>query len=91
MLTRPESSPAYLERCVEAFVDALHEADALAHAGNVGPELSDVLRFAADLVSIIAEGLDGHSGGDVLLADVETLRRMFREAQGLLVKAVPLH
>jgi hypothetical protein len=29
----------------------------MAHAGDVGPELADLLRFAADLMDIIAEAL----------------------------------
>lgn len=83
-MDRTESSPAYLERCLEAFLDALREADAMVHAGKVGPELADLLRFAADLVDIIGGGLQGCQGADAPLAEVETLRGMLRSAQGLL-------
>jgi hypothetical protein len=90
-MERPESSPAYLERVLKAFLDALREADAMAHASRVGTELADLLRFAADLVDIIAEGLAGREGAEVPLGEVETLRAMLRKAQALLGPGVTLH
>jgi hypothetical protein len=33
-MDRPETEPVYIERCLEAFIDALREADAMAHAGK---------------------------------------------------------
>jgi len=37
----PESAPAYLARCIDAFLEALREAEALAVAGDVGPDVAE--------------------------------------------------
>jgi hypothetical protein len=87
----PESSPAYLAHCVESFLKAMREAEALTNAGQVGRELSDVLHFAADLLEIIAEGLDGQHGASEPVADIEMLRAMLRSARGLLRGSATLH
>ena len=61
----PKSSPAYLARCVYAFLEALREAEALSVAGEVGFELAETLRFANDLLDIRRwpkQPSDGSSG-----------------------------
>lgn len=87
----PESAPHYLARCVDAFLEALREAEVLTLVGKVGPDLAEALRFAADLVDIIADGLEGRQGASAPLADVETLRRMLRSARGLVDGLGTLH
>ena len=88
---RPESSPDYLAHYVASFLEAMREAEALSRVGKVGAELSEVLHFAADLVDIIAEGLDGLPGAAGPLANIGSLRNMLRSARGLLGSPPTLH
>ena len=86
----PESSPAYLERVIEAFLDAMREAETMATAGSVD-ELAELLRFAADLIDIIHDGLRGSDAADAPITEVETLREMLDKARALLQPHPTLH
>ncbi len=56
-MSRPESSPAYLTRCIEELLDALCEAHELARNGHLDGRLAETLRFANDLLDIVSEGV----------------------------------
>jgi hypothetical protein len=86
----PEINPAYLERVIEAFLDAMREAEALTAAGNVD-ELPELLQFASDLIDIIYDGLRGSDAPDAPIAEVELLREMLHKAQTMLGPAVTMH
>jgi hypothetical protein len=85
-----EASPAYLERVIEAFLDAMREAESLTHAGKVD-ELPDLLRFAADLCDIIDESLRASDRTDAPIAEVGLLRTMLRGAQARIKPRSTLH
>ena len=57
-MDRPGSSPAYLAHCNEALLDSMAEAQALVLAGENGDQLAETVRFASDLLDVIAEGLN---------------------------------
>ena len=84
-MDEPESSPAYLAHCADAFLKALREPEALVAADRVGiGARGNALDFAADFAAVIAEGREGRQSASVPLAEVQTLRGMLRKAQGLL-------
>jgi len=58
-VSRPESHPDYPAGCIDAFLGAMREADAMIANGTTGQELADLLRHASELLELIAEGLDG--------------------------------
>ncbi len=86
----PEINPAYLERVIEAFLDAMREAEAMTTMGNLD-ELPELLRFASELIDIIAEGLQVSDRADAPIAEVELLRNMLHRAQAMLGSAVTVH
>jgi len=43
------------ERAIGAFVDAIHEAEAMAASGHAGDDFDDILRHAHELLDIIDE------------------------------------
>lgn len=87
---RPESSPDYLAHCVATFVATMREAEALSSAGKLD-ELPELLRHAAELLDIIADGLEGRQGTSPTLLHVQTLRDMLGAARGLLSGPEALH
>lgn len=89
-MDRHESSPAYLERCSQAFLDAVAEARALALAGDA--RLADTLHFARDLLDIIADGLDSPEKTNRAAADaLGVLRGLLHALQSDLAPRGPLH
>ncbi len=89
-LMHPEINPAYLARVIEAFLDAMREAEAMTAAGKLD-ELPELLRFASELIDIIAEGLQVSDRADAPIAEVELLRNMLHRAQAMLGPAVTVH
>ncbi len=53
----PTSDPVYLANVSTAFVGALHEAQDMADAGQVGAPLADLVRHARELHAIMLEEL----------------------------------
>ena len=90
-MDEPESSPAYLEHCIEALLEALREAEALSSDGKVGAELSEVLRFAAELVDIIDKGLAGLPERPARWRSSRYSAITLRSTPGLLGSQQPLH
>src|SRR5688572_1037590 len=91
-VTRPESHPEYLRHTIETFLDVMREAEALTDAGDTGgPELVELLRHAAELLDIVAEGMQGYDAGEVPLAAIDTLRAMLEKATTHLDASGTLH
>ena len=71
--------PVYLANVSSAFLSALHEAQALAAAGEYGTPLTDVVRHARELYVIMVEELGnarrmtGEYAGGLLLEMDERL------------------
>ena len=74
---RPD--PVYLANVSSAFLNALHEAQALATSGEYGTPLTDVVRHARELYVIMVEELGnaqrmtGEYAGGLLLEMDERL------------------
>jgi hypothetical protein len=88
---RPESNPAYLAACVEAFRLALREAEVLATAQDTGPQIAALLQHASELLDIIADGVESHDDGPALGHDVELLQTMLTSARALIPTPRPAH
>ena len=56
---RTELSARFLSNCVQCFLEALAEAEALALDGDTGDRLTDALHYANDLLDIISDDIDG--------------------------------
>jgi hypothetical protein len=82
-MSRPESSPAYLTRCIEELLDALCEAHGLARAGQFDGRLAETLRFADDLLDIITESTEAIASDPQIADDLDAIRDWVKEISAM--------
>ena len=58
-MERTELSTRYLANCVQYFLEALAEAEALALDSDTGERLTNALYYANDLLDIISDDIEG--------------------------------
>jgi len=77
--------PVYLANVSSACLDALHEAEEMVAAGELGPDLIDLVRHARELHDIMVEELasssrvTGEYAGGVLLEFGEKISALERQ------------
>lgn len=80
--------PVYLANVSSACMDALREAQEMVEAGDIGPDLADLVRHARELHDIMVEGLanssriTGEYAGGVLLEFGERISALERQVAG---------
>ena len=85
------TSPADTARASEALVDALREAAELAHAGEVGKPLADVLWFCDDLLDIMAEYVERPNAGEGERGAFMEMRERVAELRAMLAGSSGAH
>ena len=80
--------PVYLANVSSACMDALREAQEMVEAGDIGPDLADLVRHARELHDIMVEELanasriTGEYAGGVLLEFGEKISALERQVAG---------
>ena len=86
-MERPLTSASYLRNCVECFLEALAEAEALARDGDTGERLTDALHYANDLLNILSDDVVGLESEMAL----DDMRDQLKAVHGLGAPSPTLH
>ena len=90
-MERPHTSASYLRNCVECFLEALAEAEALALCGDTGDRLTDTLHFASDLLDIISDDVNGRESDPAAHSALDDMRDQLNAVRDTQAPGPTLH
>lgn len=90
-MSRAESAPAYVTRCIAALLDALCEAHELARGGHLDGRFAETIRFATDLLEMLNENRDVVAGDPRASDDLDVVRERVRKLSSLFPASRTVH